>query len=520
MSDISLDYRDKFLKRQLQYDRKFRLLFGKVADDFSRLSADPNIRFSKAFKFNDAINKKIDIIIEAFHKDVLDLTELEIEKAWGLSNEKTDLIVKDYLKTITKIRNRKDDVILISEKKASTGSIYRTYKVGNTNIKVRFSDHLANISKEYDADIGLNIKDINDKKYITDFVRQVAIKKQEGQIILEKGITKNILGYDEIEVLPDRVILKILREKKYHKNQINSMFPNTKKGAENRIEFLKTARREGDCYYRKGFDTTELSKREFSQRYNVRFGIKKDISLLKESKISFSFLNIPALKAFISGKDRVVTLSESIWEIAAQLRGELKIHLGLGLLNGDSASVISRRIRQYLKDPEALFRRVRDAKGRLIASKAMIANAPGQGKYNSAFKNAMRVTRSNTNMAYLYADHLRWQQLNMVTGVKVSLSAQHRIYDICDELVGTYPKTFVYIGFHPQCLCTAVPILMPKDDFQAYLKGTKPLKAEQITEYPTNFKKFWKENFDKYSNYKTMPFIMEENLEAIKNVIK
>jgi len=343
MPDTSLEYRDKFLRRQLQYDRKFRLIFNKIADDFSRLANDPNAKFTRSFRFNGVVNKKIDIIIEAFHKNVLDLTELEIEKTWGLSNEKTDLIVKDYLKTITEI---------------------------------------------------------------------------------------------------------------------------------------KTAQ-----------------------------------------SASYFMPNIPALKAFITGRG-TETLSSSVWEIAAQLRGELKIHLGIGLMNGDSASVISRRIRQYLKDPEALFRRVRDAKGRLVASKAMIANAPGQGKYNSAFKNAMRVARTNTNQAYLLADHERWLKLPMVIGVKISLSAQHKIYDICDECQGTYPKTFVWTGWHPQCLCYAVAVMMPKDDFNAYLKGDQPLKAKQITTYSDKFQKYVKENYNKYAGYKSMPYWIEDNLKIIKNIIK
>lgn len=344
MANTLLEYRDKFLKRQLQYDRKFRLIFSKVADDFSRLANDPNAKFTRSFRYNGVINKKIDIIIESFHKQTLDLTELEIEKSWGLSNEKTDLIVKDYIKTITEIK--------------------------------------------------------------------------------------------------------------------------------------------------------------------------------AAQKASYFLHNIPALKAFISGKHGVETLSKNIWEYAAQLRGELKIHLGLGLMQGDSASVISRRIRQYLKDPEALFRRVRDDKGRLVASKAMIANEPGQGRYNSAFKNAMRVARTNTNQAYLYADHLRWMKLPMVIGVKISLSAQHKIYDICDEVEGVYPKDFVWIGWHPQCLCHAVAVLMSKEDFKAYLKGDQPLKAEQITTYSDKFQKYVKENYKRYAGYKNLPFWLDDNSAIIKDILK
>ena len=344
MPDTSLEYRNKFLRRQLQYDRKFRVIFNKVADDFSRLANDPNAKFTKSFKFNGVINKKIDIIIESLHSQTLDLTELEIEKTWGLSNSKNDLIVKDYLKTITEI-----------------------------------------------------------------------------------------------------------------------------KAAQSAAYFIP---------------------------------------------------NIPALKSFISAKHGLETLSENIWEYAAQLRGELQIHLGLGIMNGDSAPVISRRIRQYLKDPESYFRRVRDKNGKLVASKAMKANAPGQGKYNSAFKNAMRVARTNTNQAYLMADHLRWLDIPMVIGVKVSLSAQHVVFDICDHLVGVYPKTFIFVGWHPQCLCHATPVLMPKSDFNVYLKGTTPLKANQITDMPDNFKTYINDNYERYAGYKQMPFFIQDNQAVINNIIK
>ncbi|HLD90553.1 MAG TPA: hypothetical protein VI911_05990 [Patescibacteria group bacterium] len=344
MPDHSLEYRNKFLKRQLQYDKKFREIFNRVAEQFALLSNDPSIKFSKSFRYNGAINKKIDIIIESFHKDVLDLTELDIEKSWGLSNSKNDQIVKDYLSTIGKI------------------------------------------------------KAVQSAKYF----------------------------------LP----------------------------------------------------------------------------------------NIPALKAFISGKHGTKTLSDSVWQVAKQLRGELKIHLGIGLANGDSASTISRRIRTYLKNPDALFRRVRDNNGRLIASKAMLENKPGQGVYNSAYKNAMRVARTNTNQAYLLADHIRWLKLPMVIGKKISLSAQHKIFDICDECEGTYPKTFVWVGWHPICLCHAVAVLMPPDDFNAYLKGNEPLKAKQITTYSDKFQKYVKENFDRYSKYQSTPFWIEDNQNIIENIMK
>ena len=166
----------------------------------------------------------------------------------------------------------------------------------------------------------------------------------------------------------------------------------------------------------------------------------KTITGLKAAKkASYYLFNAPALNAFLSRTKGTETLSDAIWQVARQLRGEMEIHLGLGIMNGDSAQVISRRIRQYLNNPETLFRRVRDNQGRLVASKAMLANAPGTGMYNSAYKNAMRVARTTTNQSYQLADHLRWQSMDMVKGIEIRLSAQHPDYpyeEICEALAG------------------------------------------------------------------------------------
>lgn len=346
-NDISLTYRQKFLKNQLSFNRKYKAIFDKIANDFSLLVNDPNIKFSKSFKFPPVINKKIKTIIADFRAKTLILTEEQIEFSWKLSNSKNDEIVSDYLKTVTKITTAQ--------------------------------------------------------------------------------------------------------------------------------------------------------------------------------KAAYFAPNIPALKAFISSDKGAGTLSKAIWEIGTQLRSELETHLGIGILQGDSANVISQRIRQYLKNPDVLFRRVRDAKGRLVASKAMIANAPGQGVYNSAFKNAMRTARTNTNMAYQLADSIRWRQLPMVIGVKISLSAQHPDYnypEICEELQGVYPKGFVWQGWHPQCLCHATPVLMPKEDFNKYLTGAGQLRAKQIETYSDKFKQYVKDNYERYSNYKQMPFWIEDNKQIINKIVK
>lgn len=249
----------------------------------------------------------------------------------------------------------------------------------------------------------------------------------------------------------------------------------------------------------------------------------KTVTGLKTAETAKYFIpNTPALEAFINRSNNTFTLADSIWKITEQARLELEIHLGLSIVNGDSAQVASRRIRQYLENPLARFRRVRDKNGNLVASKAMIENAPGQGHYNSAYKNAMRVTRTETNMAYQAADHERWKTLDFVLGVNVRLSEQHPKYnypEICEILEGNYPPEFKFIGWHPICLCSATPILMPQKDFERSLAG-EDVKAEPIEKMPDNFNEYVKGNYERYSGYKTMPYWIQENQKIIDKIIK
>jgi hypothetical protein len=244
------------------------------------------------------------------------------------------------------------------------------------------------------------------------------------------------------------------------------------------------------------------------------------------NKAAYFLPNTKALESFIAREHGAETLSDRVWKVANQLRGEMETHLSIGIVNGDSAAVISRRVRQYLNNPEALFRRVRDKNGNLVASQAMIDNKPGQGVYNSAFKNAMRLTRSETNMAYLASDNLRWSQLDMVIGVRVSLSSSHPKYnypEICEVLEGVYPKDYKFIGFHANCLCNATPILVPDSDFMAYLRGdTETLKANQIKNMPKNFIDYTKVNFDKISEKEQgkQPYWFRDNIKIINTIIK
>lgn len=169
-----------------------------------------------------------------------------------------------------------------------------------------------------------------------------------------------------------------------------------------------------------------------------------------------------ALQAFIDRKTKGMDLSDRVWRLSKQYKENLEQALSVGLSDGKSAADLSRDIREYLNEPKKLFRRVRDLEGKLQLSKNAKEYNPGNGVYRSSYKNALRLTRTEINMAYRKADSLRWQDLDFVIGIEIKLSDNHTIinpktgkaepfYDICDELQGKYPKTFVFTGWHPNC---------------------------------------------------------------------
>jgi len=191
------------------------------------------------------------------------------------------------------------------------------------------------------------------------------------------------------------------------------------------------------------------------------------LTRLKKKPADYLTTNSEALRAFINRKVDSKSLSDRVWQSAESFRDEMEVHLGYGIANGDSAQTISRRIREYLNNPEELFRRVRNEAGKLGLSQNAQQFHPGQGTYRSSYKNALRVSRSETNQAYLLNDHLRWKKMDFVIGVNIELSEQHPTPDICDSMQGDYPKDYNFTGWHSQCLCHATPILMPREKFSS-----------------------------------------------------
>ena len=233
--------------------------------------------------------------------------------------------------------------------------------------------------------------------------------------------------------------------------------------------------------------------------------------------------NEKALEQFISRESGIdgLDLSKRIWKYTNdQFRQEIEMALDIGISDGRSAAQLSRDVRGYLNEPDKLFRRVRDKRGSLQLSKNAQAYHPGQGNYRSSYKNAMRVTRTEVNMAYRAADHERWGQLDFVVGIEIKLSNNHPVTDICDDLKGRYPKTFKFTGWHPQCRCHVISILCTDEEMDQLTdkilagEDTGDFKSQNtVGGVPPEFNNWVDENTERGKGWKSQPYFIRDNFK-------
>lgn len=236
--------------------------------------------------------------------------------------------------------------------------------------------------------------------------------------------------------------------------------------------------------------------------------------------------NDEAREAFIQRKTNGLNLSDRVWNYTNQFKEEIELGLDVGLRNGVSAEDMTKELRQYLKFPDKLFRRVKDEHGVLQLSKRAAAFHPGQGVYRSSFKNARRLAATETNIAYRTADYTRWQDLDFVVGIEIKLSNNHTLNgvafrDICDELKGLYPKTFKFTGWHPLCRCHAETVLKTEEemaeDNRRIMAGEEPVQGSknEVKDVPDNFKQWLADNEDRAKRMSSVPYFIRDNVKFI-----
>ena len=107
-------------------------------------------------------------------------------------------------------------------------------------------------------------------------------------------------------------------------------------------------------------------------------------------------------------------------------------------------------------------------------------------------------------MAYNYANCKRWSEEPFVIGIRIRLSKNHPLTDICDELQGDYPSDFVFTGWHPRCRCSMSSILMDRNSEEWKKLRAMPdveynryISPNRVKDYPKVFKNWCKSNKEK-----------------------
>lgn len=243
---------------------------------------------------------------------------------------------------------------------------------------------------------------------------------------------------------------------------------------------------------------------------------------LEANKIptQYNSRNLDALQAFQSRKTQGMNLSKKVWNYTQQHKAEIELAFDVALLNGTPARTLAKDLKQYLNEPDKLFRRVRDKRGNLALSKNAKAYNPGQGVYRSSYRNALRLSRTETNMAYKQADYLRMQNLDFVVGFEVKRSNNKYDCDLCNSLKGKYPKDFKFRGWHPNCRCYVVSILATPEELDKLtdmilneedLQGFK--SKNEAKGLHQGFDDYINQNKDKILTAKNIPYFIADNVD-------
>ena len=148
--------------------------------------------------------------------------------------------------------------------------------------------------------------------------------------------------------------------------------------------------------------------------------------------------NSDALKAFQNRKDKGFNVSAKLWQQSAIYKEELEAAISCAIQKGTSAVTLSKQISKYLLDFPSLRKDYKDKYGNAEHLKDC--------EYRS-----IRLARSEINMAYRTAENERWQQMDFVVGYEVKRSGREFPCVVCESLVGKYPKSFKFTGWHPNC---------------------------------------------------------------------
>lgn len=264
--------------------------------------------------------------------------------------------------------------------------------------------------------------------------------------------------------------------------------------------------------------------------------------------------NKEAMDAFFERKtvNGGMSLSQKVWKYTGMYKQELENALDLAMGEGTAANRLATKIKGYLQEPDKFYRRFRikigeDKDGNPIYGSKWKRKVwdnesssykwiddnpkryhPGRGVYRSSYRNAQRLARTETNIAYREADFLRFQQLDFVVNVEIRLSNNHPCVDICDDLKGIYPKDFKWTGWHPNCRCYMIPVLARKEEIDKMLdkilngEDASSVDTKNQKDLPNQFIDWVKSNEDRYHKAEangTLPYFIRDNKRVVEQAL-
>lgn len=234
----------------------------------------------------------------------------------------------------------------------------------------------------------------------------------------------------------------------------------------------------------------DLLVRRVIKAYSKRIGDKRVKRYYEHNK--------SAKEAFKKRTINGMNLSQRIWDQRENVKKSLERALSTGIEKGMSAVNLSKRVSKYLNDYPSLAKDYKKKYGKAVDIQSC--------EYRS-----VRLARNEINMAYRSAEQERWRSLDFIKGFEIKMSGSHPKEDMCDVLAGIYPSSFRWYGWHVNCMCFAIPIIMSEKEY--WSDGPKEL----YTEVPNKFNKWIGDNVDKIKANKSLPYFLEDNANFIDN---
>jgi SPP1 gp7 family putative phage head morphogenesis protein len=151
------------------------------------------------------------------------------------------------------------------------------------------------------------------------------------------------------------------------------------------------------------------------------------------------------------------SLSDRVWDLSNGVEKLIRTRVSNAVVTGDSAAQLSRDVRAFLNEPDRLYRRVRNGAGNLVPSRAARLYTPGAGVYRSAYKNAMRLSRTEMTRAFTEGTKRYGAMKSWVTGYIWRASGGDEACDECASYDGNYyakdDSDMPELPVHPHCFC-------------------------------------------------------------------